>query len=89
MARNIELLFFGRKDVEPVVSRNCIKVEHVSIQAVLTDDSNPQSGTTLFCKIHAIPIYSFEELEEKLEKLEVIADVGLSVLYWKNLKALS
>lgn len=86
MAKAIRVLFFGRKDVGARCLEKLHKVENVSIQAVLTDDSNPQSGTTLFCKIHAIPIYSFEELEEKLEKLEVIADVGLSVLYWKKFK---
>jgi methionyl-tRNA formyltransferase len=86
MTSVLKVIFCGRKPVAARCLRKLHELENVSIRAVLTDDGNPQSDTAHFCKSNAIPIYPFKELEEKLEKNEIIADVGFSVLYWKKFK---
>lgn len=82
----MKILFMGRK---PVAARAlrwlCDQVE-VSVVGVVTDSHLSVSPTRDLAMGLSIPVFSRNEVEEKIRGGELEMDLGVSVLYWQKIR---
>lgn len=83
----IRILFMGRKPVAAKCLSWLLENKSVEVIGVMTDSHLSVSPTQKIASDAGIPTFSFSEALEKLRKGELDHDLGISMLYWRKLKA--
>lgn len=81
----MKILFMGRKSVAAEALAWLVQHPGVEVVGVLTDHHMPVSPTADQAREFGLPLFTLEQVEQRLAGQQLQFDLGLSMLYWRRI----
>lgn len=82
----IRVLFMGRKPVAAKCLAYLLGLQNVEVVGVLTDSHLKVSPTARLAEEVGVRVLEFDTAMDELERGTLVADIGLSMLFWRKLR---